>query len=403
MKRLLLVGAGHAHAQVLKDWIAQPLPATELVLVSPHALAPYSGMVPGWLAGSYRYDEICVDFAALAWRAGARFVVGELAALDPGCQQIRLSDGQALSYDVLSLNIGSTLHPPPLQGRARLLALRPLGALRGAWEQLLADPELLSNPEPLTVTAVGGGAAGVEALLAVLARLRALCRRGAVRGALLSRSPVLLAELSPGTRRAARAALDAAGVSVQLGSRSGGVPAEGLLLWATGAEAYAWQATSGLAVDERGFFRIDSLLRSVSHPQVHAVGDCAAWSQPLPKAGVHAVRMGPVLSHNLRAALGHGQLRPHRPQRAILALLATADGQAIASWRGLTAHGRWVWKWKDHIDRGFVRRFSIAPGGISAPTPCTPRPAIETPWAAGQPGAASNEKPVFPSTRTGPP
>jgi len=403
MKRLLLVGAGHAHAQVLLDWIAQPLPATELVLVSPHALAPYSGMVPGWLAGSYRYDEICIDFAALAQRAGARFVVGELAALDPVCQQIRLSDGQELSYDLLSLNIGSTLYPPPPQGRARLLALRPLGALRGAWEQLLADPTLFATSEPLTVTAVGGGAAGVEALLAVLAHLRALSRRGAVRGALLSHSPMLLPELSPGTRRAARAALDAAGVSVQLGSRSGVVPAEGLLLWATGAEAYAWQSTSGLAVDERGFFRIDSLLRSVSHPQVFAVGDCAAWPQPLPKAGVHAVRMGPVLSHNLRAALGHGRPRPHRPQRAILALLATADGQAIASWRGLTAHGRWVWKWKDHIDRGFVRRFSIAADYVSAPTPRTPRPAIETPWVAGQPGASSNEKPVFPSTRTGPP
>ncbi len=361
MKRLLLVGAGHAHAQVLKDWMAKPLPATELVLVSPHALAPYSGMVPGWLAGSCRYTEICINFAALAQRAGARFVLGELAALDAQQQQVQLADGQRLGYDVLSLNVGSTLHPPPPRGRARLLSLRPLAGLRSAWQQLLADRALLFGRGPLTVTAVGGGAAGVEALLAVLTRLRALSQGQAVHGALLSRGDVLLPDLAPGAQRAARAALAAAGVRMTLDSSDADVPAEGLLLWATGADAHAWQAQSALAVDARGFIRVDAELRSASHPQVHAVGDCAAWSTPLPKAGVHAVRMGPTLSHNLRAALGHGQALPHRPQRAFLALLATADGRAIASWRGLSAQGRWAWLWKDHIDRGFLRRFNITP------------------------------------------
>ena len=136
------------------------------------------------------------------------------------------------------------------------------------------------------------------------------------------------------------------------------------MLWATGAEAHAWQldpARRGpLAVSERGFVRIDAQLRSVSHPQVFAVGDCAEWAEPLPKAGVYAVRMGPVLAHNLRAALGQGSMMAYRPQRDFLALLATADGRAIASRGPFGASGRWAWRWKDRIDRGFLRRFAQA-------------------------------------------
>ena len=376
MKRLLLVGAGHAHAQVLRDWTLQPPPATEVVLVAPHALAPYSGMVPGWLAGTYRDADIGIDFAALAARARVQLVIGELAALDPRSRQVELASGEVLAYDLLSLNVGSTLNPPPAKGSARVLPLRPLGELRTRWERLLAEPALRSDTAPLTVTAVGGGAAGFEALLAALARLRGLGLPRSVEGALLSHSPTLLPGLAPGAQRAALSALRAAGVCLTLGSADGDVPDHGLLLWATGAEAHAWQAASGLAVDARGFIRIDEGLRSVSHPQVHAVGDCAAWPTPLPKAGVHAVRMGPVLSRNLRAALGEGQLQRHRPQADFLALLATADGSAIASWRGLAAQGRWVWRWKDHIDRRFVRGFAPPPPPPSPPLkPASPIPA----------------------------
>lgn len=134
-----------------------------------------------------------------------------------------------------------------------------------------------------------------------------------------------------------------------------------LLLWATGAQAHGWPGASGLAVDESGFVRVDAHLRSVSHPEVHAVGDCAAWARPLPKAGVYAVRMGSALVRNLRAALGDGDARPYRPQRRYLALLATADGQAIGSWGAFSAQGRWLWRWKDRIDRAFIARFQVEP------------------------------------------
>jgi pyridine nucleotide-disulfide oxidoreductase family protein len=384
MRRLVLAGAGHAHAQVLLDWLQAPVPGVELVVVSPQALAPYSGMVPGWLAGTYRFDEIVIDFAALCAAAGARWVAGELHALDPARRRLTLADGSTLAYDLLSLNVGSTLRPPPVPATTQLLALRPLSALHAGWGAVLLRWQQDPAQQPFNVTAVGGGAAGFEALLAVLARLRALRPDRVVHGALVTRSATLLPGLAPAAVRHATRALARAGVTLQLGTAWCDTIARSsdLVLWATGAEAQAWQADPArrgpLAVDAQGFVRIDAQLRSVSHPQVFAVGDCAAWAVPLPKAGVHAVRMGPVLSRNLRAALAPGaagQGADHQPQQRFLALLATADGRAIGSRGALAAEGRWVWRWKDHIDRGFIRRFTLPAGRPGTPHASTGDPA----------------------------
>jgi pyridine nucleotide-disulfide oxidoreductase family protein len=364
MKRLVLAGAGHAHALLLLGMQRSPLRGTEVVVVSPQPLAPYSGMVPGWLAGAYRFDEIVIDFPRLAATVGARWVAGEIDAVDADRQRLQLADGSELGWDVLSLNLGSTLRPP--QGaRARVLPLRPLSALRGNFERLLADWSGDAGAAPAVMTAVGGGAAGFEALLAVLARLRAQRPDRPLSGRLLTRGPVLLPGLPARARRAAERALADAGVQLQTGTPwSDAIAADSdVVLWATGAEAHDWQRDPGrrgsLAVDDGGFVRIDTALRSVSHPQVFASGDCAAWpAGGLPKAGVFAVRMAPVLARNLRHALGEVAVpERYRPQRQYLVLLATADRRAIAVRGPWAAEGAWAWRLKDHIDRGFIARF----------------------------------------------
>lgn len=369
--RLVLVGAGHAHAIVLEAWARAPLADVELIVLSPYRFAPYSGMVPGWLAGAYRFDEIGIDFEAASARAGARWMPASLARLDPRGRCLELDDGSRLGYDLLSLNVGSTLTPPRDTGDAQVLSMRPLSDLRAAWETLLARWVEPGDARPLRVTAVGGGAAGFESLLAVLRRLRGLRPDRQVLGALSSRSEEVLPGYPSGARRAAMRALREARVELRLGNgwQPRSLTRDDLILWATGAQAHAWQrdpARRGdLAVGPEGFVAIDRQLRSVSHPEVFAAGDCAHWAEPLPKAGVHAVRMGPVLAYNLRAALLGEPLRAHEPQSAFLSLLATADGRAIASRGGWSLSGRWAWLLKDRIDRGFVRRFS------SSDTPAT--------------------------------
>ena len=368
--RLLLVGAGHAHVQLLRDWARQPVVGVELLLLTPGPLAMYSGMVPGWLAGVYRYDELCIDAAALAAAAGAQWVHGNLAALDPVRQIVTLDDGQILGWDWLSLNVGSTLAPPGDLG-VPVLSLRPLDALQPAWAQAMSTLAARTDDQPLRLMAVGAGAAGFECLLAARARLLALRPGRPVQATLLSRGAALLPELAPGARRSALRALQRAGVQLRLGTACTPALAAGqdVLLWATGARAHAWQQDpqrrGGLAVDEGGFVQVDARLRSVSHPRIFAVGDCAAFTPALPKAGVFAVRMGPVLVAQLRAALrseqGAGAVPAYVPQRRYLVLLATGNGRAIASRGWLSAEGRWVWRWKDHIDRGFVAGFAPKP------------------------------------------
>lgn len=362
-RRLLLVGAGHAHAQVVLGWAERPVPGVELCVVSPWSRAPYSGMVPGWLAGLYRADEVVVNFERLCARAGARWLAGELVRLDPDRRVVHLASGEALPYDVLSLNVGSTLTPPAVPG-VQLLSMRPLADLFPAWEQFQRRWREDPSRRALRVTAVGGGAAGFESLLAVVRRLRSLRPDRPVDGALVSRSDRLLPGLAPGARATAAHGLRQAGLDLQLGCdwQPSMAQAGELVLWATGAQPQAWQTDparrGSLAVTADGFVAIDAQLRSRSHAQVLAVGDCAGWTPPLPKAGVYPVRQGPVLDHNLRAALGQGTPVDYRPQRRFLALLATGDGRAIASRGVFSASGAWVWRWKDHIDRGFIARFA---------------------------------------------
>lgn len=363
MKSLLLLGAGHAHAQVLREWARRPLPDVNITVISPSPMAPYSGMVPGWLAGVYRFDDICIDFEALAQAAGARLITDDVIACDAALRQVMLRSGTVLGADVISINIGATLRPPEVPG-ADVLAMRPLGALRERWETLLSDLAMDPLQRPLTLTVVGGGAAGVETLLCSHAHLSLMCPERPIHARLITRSHTLLPGMAHGAATLARHALDVRGIEVLLGTGFDDAPAaatqaEHLVLWATGAQAHHWPARSGLATGDDGFICIDAQLRSLSHPQIFAVGDCTEWPhRALPKAGVYAVRMGPVLANNLRAALGQGALQTYTPQRRYLALLAMGDGQAIGAWGPLAAQGRLAWRWKDHIDRGFVAGFA---------------------------------------------
>lgn len=375
MQRVILAGAGHAHAQVLQAWAEEPLADVELVVVSPHALAPYSGMVPGWLAGTYGFEEIVIDFPALCRQAGARWVPAAIDRLDPDGQRVYLDTGESLRYDGLSLNTGSTLTPPEGEFSANVLSMRPLSQLRIHYDRLLEHLRVDGSDRPFQVTAVGGGAAGFESLLAVLKRLRMLRSDRRVQGALLTRGLQLLPGYPATAQRAALRALKEADVTVRLGTawcETTGRDSD-LVLWATGAQAHAWQRTperrGRLATSTEGFVLIDTSLRSVSHPHILAAGDCAQWHTPLPKAGVYAVRMGPVLTHNLRAALTGAPLQTYAPQSTFLSLLSTADGRAIASRGRFSLSGRWAWLWKDRIDRHFVRRFATAPSPIQGEIP----------------------------------
>jgi pyridine nucleotide-disulfide oxidoreductase family protein len=322
VRRVLLVGGGHAHAWVLREGIPG-----EVTLVTPYPHHTYSGMLPGFVAGHYATEEIRIDIAALAKRAGVKLVLGRVAALDAARRTARLEDGSELAYDVASLDVGSDAAAPPYA-----LAAKPFEPFMARWLEV--------KDRVRTIAVVGGGAAGVEVAMAMAHATRA-------RVTLFSDRPMFRPALA---RRIARQ-LEALGVELRAAAYAH--ERADLVVWTAGAHALPWLATSGLAVDARGFVLVDDRLRSVSHPEVHAAGDCATLRDaPHPKSGVYAVRHAPVLAASLR-----GEARRFVPQRRALALLSCGRRHAIADWGGLSWEGAWVWRWKDRIDRKWVDGF----------------------------------------------
>lgn len=369
MKRLVLVGAGHAHAQVLHELSCRPLDDIKVCLVSPHTLAPYSGMVPGWLAGHYAWAECCIDFTRLCRRAGAELIIDSVAAIDTVGSQLMLESGRTLGYRWLSLNHGSTLSPT---GHARipLLPMRPLADLQDRWNGMLDIVRHLPPNARFHILMIGGGTAGVESLLAVRHRLTGIAPHVHFSFALATHGNALMPGQARAAARLLQARMENQGIRIHFSfpaeklmgdmviATSGQAIRADAVLWATGAQSLPLARKSGLAVDERGFIRIDRTLRSVSHPDILAAGDCASWQPPLPKAGVFAVRMGPVLAGNLRALVAGKPLDSFTPQRRHLALIGTGDRHAVGSWGRFGWQGHWAWRWKQYIDRRFIARYN---------------------------------------------
>jgi len=353
VKHLLLIGGGHAHIVVLRSLARSPLYGTRITLVAPHARQMYSGMLPGFIAGHYRRDEIEIDVADLARRSYAEFVPGRVAALDGEGRLARLEDGRKLAYDLVSLNAGS-LVDTSLPGAAHATAVKP-------FEPFIED---LSRLEGRRLAVAGAGAAGAELAMA-------LRYRGA-QVTLYSEKPAMAPALAKRVARALRRrAVDLRPGMAVTAIEPGPVVLTGparqefdLVVLATGAVPLPWLRESGLETDERGFVVVHDTLQSVSHPEVFAAGDCATLrGAPHPKSGVFSVRHGEALVANLRRLAGDAALEPYVPQKKALLLLSCGERYAIAyrggSGRtGWSAEGRWVWWWKNWIDRRWVRRLA---------------------------------------------
>jgi selenide,water dikinase len=362
------VGGGHAHLQVLAGLAARPVPGAQVTLVSPSTRHYYSGMVPGFLQGVYEERELTVDLVALAGRARARLVEAWAAGIDVAHRAVE-AGGERIAFDVLSLDVGADAAGGDVPGmREHAVTVRPMRRaveLRGRVDALATA----AGRGPVRAAVVGAGAGGVEVALAIHRRIRQAGMRPEV--TLIETEPDVLPGYEAPVRRRAAAILVRRGVAVMLGTavsgveagavrlRSGTRLAADLVVWLAGAAGPAVLDRTGLRLDSRGFVLVDATLRAVDGAPVWAAGDCATLADhpATPKAGVYAVRQGPVLAKNLRAALGEGAPGRYVPQRSFLSLLNTADGKALLRWKGLVSHSRWAWWLKDRIDRRFVRGY----------------------------------------------
>jgi selenide,water dikinase len=368
VRQVVLVGAGHSHVEVLRQWALQPPPHAELVLVIDRNPAVYSGMVPGFVAGQYSTCDLEIDGIALARKAGARVLVEPATVITTTARSIRIASGETIPYDWASLDVGSTVVGLGLPGVAEhALPARPIQRLIAGADELVRRARALPRDERFRLSIVGAGAGGVELALCFESRLRReVGRRAAV--ALLDRSEAPLSGApSALVRRVSRAlarrglqfhggvdvtALDGASAVLADGTR---IEADAVV-WVPGPAAHAFLSEGDLPLDRRGFVRIRPTLQVEGADRLFAVGDCASLTG-MQKAGVYAVRSGPILVDNLRRALAGRPLRSYDPQREFLSLLNLGDGTALGIKRGLTFEGRWVMRLKDRIDRRFMERY----------------------------------------------
>ena len=367
VKDIVLVGGGHTHALVLRMWAMAPLPGVRLTLVNPGPTAPYSGMLPGHVAGHYGRSDLDIDLMRLARFAGARLVMGAVDAIDPLARKVAVPGRAPIGYDILSIDIGIHAHMPEISGfDTHGIAAKPLDRFADAWARFVA-----AGGGPVAV--IGAGVAGVELAMAAAHRLREATGQAAV--TLLDRGDILegvharararlLTELEK-ARIALRPDVDVEEISGDhLRLASGEQIASTFTLGAAGARPHAWLEGTGLALED-GFITVDRTLRSASHPEIFAAGDCAHLGfAPRPKAGVYAVRAAPVLLRNLRAlAMGReGDMTAFRPQRDYLKLISLGTKRALAEKKGVVAAGAALWQWKNRIDQRFMQKFrDLAP------------------------------------------
>lgn len=364
----MLIGAGHAHVEVLREFGRNPPENASLTLITREVATPYSGMLPGFVAGHYGFPDFHIDAAILARRAGGCVIRDEAVGLDVPARVVLCRDHPPVGYDLLSLDTGSHPNVASVPGAlAHGIAVKPIDGFLRLFEALR---ERAREGTCRRIAMVGGGAGGVELLLALERRLQRDLPGRSPAFTLIAGGPDILPGFPPAMRARLREVMARRGIALRCGHPVVAVDAGGMrladgstveadeVLVATGAAPPGWLRESGLALDPHGFLRVDAALRAIGRADIFAAGDMVAFDpRPIPRSGVYAVRAGPLLAHNIRATLDGTRPRAFRPQRRALYILSTGDRHAIATRNGLVIEGDWVWRWKDRIDRRFMTRF----------------------------------------------
>ena len=377
VKDLVLIGGGHAHVSVLRKFGMKPIAGLRITLITRDIHTPYSGMLPGYIAGHYDYDESHIDLGPLARFANARLYHAEVTKLDVKNKLIHVEGRPPISYDLLSINSGSRPRVVDVPGADKYaLVAKPIDVFLKRWDQL--QQRVQESQGEFRIVVVGGGAGGVELALSAQLRLEKLLASkhddpNRLKFCLLTQGSRILSTHNEGVQKRFIKVLAERKIEVLLNhevtqidqqhiSVNGktNIPADACI-FVTNASAPTWPAEAGLDVDQEGFIQVNDYLQSISHAEVFAVGDVASLPDPRAKSGVFAVRQGPVLTENLQSAAIGKALSKYKPQKNFLGLISTGDQYAVASRGGWSLQGKWLWTVKNWIDQRFMEKFNVLP------------------------------------------
>lgn len=370
---LVLIGGGHSHAIALNLWSQNPIPEVSITLISDVQQTPYSGMLPGHVAGFYSYGETHINLVNLCQKVGVNLIIDRAIALDLANNQVICQNNDPISFDYLSIDIGSTPDTITVPGaNDYAIPAKPVPQFLDAWSNLLATVK--NKPRStMKLAIVGGGAGGVELALNMQARLLQEMGKNyatQLQINLIHRGHKLLSGHNSYVSKRLHKILIKRDIQIHLKTQVTKVNSDHIicdrdknidydyLFWVTQASAPEWIKQSQLTTDSRGFILVKDTLCSVSHPNIFATGDIATMENYCrPKAGVFAVRQGQPLFTNWQNMITGKSLISYVPQTRYLALIGTADKKAIASWGSWGWQSSLFWLWKDYIDRKFMNLF----------------------------------------------
>ncbi len=379
VKDLVLIGGGHSHAIALRMFGMHPLPGVRLTLITEASDTPYSGMLPGHIAGFYDHEDCHINLRSLCQFAQAQIFIDTAIGLDLENNRVLCANRPPVAFDWVSIDIGSTPKMPIVTGAAEhSIAAKPVQHLLSWWHRF--TDSLKQNPEkPLALSIVGGGTGGVELALNMQHRLHNILQKAGqpidhLTLHLFHSGSDLMPKHNVWVRHHFYKLLTQRGIHLHLSEticeiKKGAIVSESGLetpcdatVWVTQASAPDWLNKAGLAADDQGFILVNNELQSISHPQVFAAGDIATMvNHARPKAGVFAVRQGKPLFKNLQAIILDQPLQPYHPQKNYLSLIGTGDKSAVASYGAVGWNSALLWRIKDSIDRTFMRQFHEFP------------------------------------------
>ncbi|MDC1208639.1 selenide, water dikinase SelD [Litorivicinus sp.] len=381
-KTLILIGAGHAHVAVIRRFAMRPLKGIRLIIVSPESVTPYSGMLPGFLAGNYDESSLFLDVAQLAERAGAWFIRAEIESIDAQKKRVTVRRLKSLSGDVLpslgydwaSINTGAAPSNAFPSTHRSLFYIKPITALLS---QLNVIDQNMSSGTGNRLVIVGGGAAGIELAFSFRARYGT---KPSIR--LVTRGRFEMDAALSSAADSIRKSLRSRGIEIEEGAivafaepgriryDDGRSCEADVVVVTTPVAAPGWLSQSELPLSKDGFLLVDRYLNVPGCDGLFAAGDVVEMSDPKPRSGVMAVRAGQYLAKALVNRIKSRTVSPFIAQRKWLMILNRGDETGIAIKGRWHAEGRWVFWLKDWIDQRFMKRFQMSQLMTDQPMRC---------------------------------
>lgn len=351
VKTVVIVGGGHASLPTIKMGKRWKKHQIEIRLISAHPFLIYSGALPQYMAGFYNWNQTAVNLEMLCKRYSVSFAVDRVISVNREQKNVETLSGEKIHYDVLLLNVGASTQPildgdnvSPVKPMPKLLELRK-NLLNGEINRLLI---------------AGGGAAGAE--IALNLSHPALNNRSKI--TLADKNNRILSAFPEKLSADVNAILKDRGVAVLTGYKISDDDSKNYdqIILATGNRAESVSIDHDFEVGESSRILTKKNLLVKEQAYVFAAGDTADVNgKNYKQIGVHAVKQGVVLRHNIKAVILKKSLRNYKPYRANPLIISNGPDSAFYIMNRLSLKGRAFAILKYILDMRWLDKYTRIP------------------------------------------